>query len=382
MLKKLNILIDQNIPLVEEFFSDFGNLLRKPGRQITAVDCREIDILLVRSVTKVNKTLLEGSSVKFVGSCTIGIDHLDVDYLTEKDIAWANAPGCNANAVIQYVLSAMAAVKPDWMEKTVGIIGCGAIGGKLHQQLSRLGVSCLCYDPFLGSEANADLTSLEDVLSSDVITLHTPLTLNGPYPTFHLLNAKNLSFIQSDALLINSCRGSVIDNNALLKEIDRRSLSVVLDVWEDEPGINQELLQKTSIGTPHIAGYSLEGKERGTYFIYRALCQFLKASIAEAKQELLSKQQSLLSEVVNMLDDKTSRAAFNEIILTCYNIRQDDQALRDFFKNSYANIGPYFDGLRNSYAVRREFNHFLLPESLLHTEAGQWFDRLKAVEDD
>ena len=357
----MKIIIDQNIPLANPLFGDLGSLVPLPGRKITVDDCRDADILLVRSVTQVSEHLLKESTVRFVGTCTIGTDHLDIDYLNQRGITWANAPGCNAWAVVQYVLSAMAILQADWREKTIGIIGCGNIGGRLYRSLKKLGVACYCYDPLLSSDKQEDLVDFATVLSADIITCHTPLTQSGQFPSYHLLGAAELAALCPNTVLINSSRGPVIDNSALLVELDKRPLKVALDVWENEPHINEALLRKVALATPHIAGYSLEGKERGSWMIYQALCDFLSIPISENKLTLLNHEQSLLSvEGPAQLDS----VQLNQLLLASYDIRIDDGHLRQFDCYGDNRLGEHFDDLRKTYPSRREYSHFILPEGI------------------
>ena len=169
------------MPLVEELFGDFGEVVRMPGRTLTQTDLLDADVLLVRSVTNVDQQLLDGTGIRFVGSATIGTDHIDQQYLAKEHIAFANAPGCNANSVVNYVFAALSQLNVDWQTKRVGIIGCGNVGGLLYQTLKTMGVDCCCYDPFLNTGQIPDLTDLESVLSCDVISMHTPLTRTGDF---------------------------------------------------------------------------------------------------------------------------------------------------------------------------------------------------------
>ncbi len=356
----MKIVADQNIPLVKELFHSFGSIVFLPGRTIAASDVIDADILLVRSITSVNRALLENSRVTFVGSCTIGVDHIDTKFLEEQGIVWANAPGCNANAVIQYVFSAMAALKPQWRQKTIGIIGAGNIGGRLYRRLKKLGVSCCVYDPFLTGADIADLTTLNTVLDADIISCHTPLTKTGSFPSYHLLAEKELTQLRDDVLLINSGRGAVIDNNALLAELARRQLSVALDVWENEPSINQDLLAQVALGTPHIAGYSLEGKEQGSFMIYQALCEYLQCSSNPSVSALLNHDTDVLVlPDVELSDDEQ----LNQLLLAAYDIARDDHNFRNALLNAQ---GPrsIFDDLRKNYLSRREYTYYTLPPQL------------------
>ncbi|MBX2807527.1 MAG: 4-phosphoerythronate dehydrogenase [Cellvibrionaceae bacterium] len=356
----MNILADHNIPLLTELFADLGTVTRLPGREITAADLVQTDILLVRSVTEVNARLLATSPVKFVGSCTIGTDHLDKAYLEAHNIHWAYAPGCNANAVVQYVLSAMAVLRPQWQQQTLGIIGCGNIGGRLYRLMRALGVRCYCYDPLLDSPQNLDLHSLEAVLGADIISCHVPLTDSGAYPTRHLLSRRELAQLAPGTLFINSSRGGVIDERALQQSLLTQDLQVVLDVWEGEPVIDRTLLSQVSLGTPHIAGYSLEGKARGSVMIYQALCEYLQRQ----PSSMARVADSSPSPWPYSMDSAASVAQQLNCLLTqCYDIVEDDRRLRKV-QPIDSDWGRGFDDLRKHYPVRREYSAYHFPETL------------------
>jgi erythronate-4-phosphate dehydrogenase len=275
----MRIVADENIPLVNAFFGHMGEVVCLPGRTMTATDVRDADALIVRSVTKVNPALLDGSKVKFVGTCTIGVDHLDHTYLAANGIGWSSAPGCNANSVVEFVYAALCHLDINWLPVKFGIIGCGNVGGLLYKRLKAQGADVRCYDPNLTLTQNPDLTSLDEVLACDVISMHTPLVTTGPHPSFHLLGRKELLQLKTGAVLINCGRGPVINNQALLDVLaERDDLRVVLDVWEPEPDISLELLNRVLLGSPHIAGYSYDGKLNGTEMIYQALCRHLDKS--------------------------------------------------------------------------------------------------------
>lgn len=378
----MKIVADQNIPLAKELFSELGDITSLPGREITSNDIADADILLVRSVTNVNRELLENNTtIKFIGSCTIGTDHLDTAYLSHANIAWANAPGCNANAVVQYVLTAMAIAQPQWLVKTVGIIGCGNVGGRLYKCLTALGVKCFCYDPLLTAATDVALIDLDHLLTqADIISCHVPLTTDGDFPSYHMLGKKELATIKNDALLINSGRGAIIDTVALSQEIDERGLrdkylNVVLDVWENEPFVDHRLLNKISLGTPHIAGYSIEGREQGTFMIYQALCSFLKQPTSAHAYSLLTTDKKTIA-VNSIFNQKTLSDSiedienFNRLLLSCYNSKLDHQALCSV---------DNFDGLRKNYPARRECSHFLLPDSFNNNRIRQWFSDINST---
>ena len=345
----LTIVADQNMPRVEELFSPFGEVLLLPGREITAADLHHADALLVRSVTQVNAELLDASPVRFVGSATIGTDHIDREYLRKKQIHFAHAPGCNAEAVVQYVLAALAVTRPDWRNRSVAIIGCGNVGGRLYRRLQALGVNCSACDPFLDADSGYRLVGLEQALQADIVCLHTPLTVDGPYPTKHMITAVQLKQLKPGSLLLNAGRGAVIDNGALLDYLaDSPPVAdVILDVWEGEPAIDRRLLPLLALATPHIAGYSDEGRLNGTSMVYRAFCRWLDhqhtpAITADPPVEL------------------PSGLSLNEAITASYNILEDHSRMIQMAA-SHADcegLARGFDTLRRGYPGRREFSHY------------------------
>jgi len=345
--------------MVEELFGQLGTIEYLPGRQISAADVADADMLLVRSVTRVDKALLEGSSVAFVGSATIGTDHVDQTYLAEQGIRFAHAPGCNANAVVQYDLSVLSRLQPDWHSitdrltdsLTVGIVGCGNVGARVYRALQSLGVRCRVYDPFLSAEQNPDLVDFESVLRADIIFLHAPLTTAGPFPTKHLFDADILASLSEDTLLINAGRGAVIDNLALLNLLESGSrLRVVLDVWEPEPNINCQLLERVLLATPHIAGYSREGKIRGTEMLAEDFYQW-RDDTAVYANGADSGSDEKAAEVVGGEN-------LSQVILASYDVAEDDRRMREAITNRSDGVAEVFDRLRKDYPQRREFSHF------------------------
>ncbi|MEN8206478.1 MAG: 4-phosphoerythronate dehydrogenase PdxB [Pseudomonadota bacterium] len=367
----MKIIADENIPCVQQAFASLGEVSLLPGRGMQAEQVRNADILLVRSVTRVDSSLLDGSSVRFVGSATIGFDHVDRDYLQQQDIGFATAPGSNAISAAEYVVSALMALSAqqgfELAGKTVGIIGCGNVGSRVREKLLALGMRCLVNDPpLLASGGHDDFVSLEEVLQADIVTVHVPLTRNGRHPTFHLVNASFLGRLKPGAILINTSRGAVADNRALDALLATRDdLSVVLDVWEVEPAISTSLLQKVDLGTPHIAGYSYDGKLRGTEMIYRAACDYFARPVSWRAGDALKRVASIdlrSRDVGNVL------AAARVVVLDAYDVRQDDARLRATLSLPVAERSIAFDRLRKDYPVRREFTESTV---LLDEPAGE-----------
>lgn len=382
----MRILADENIPLLEHFFAGFGDLRRLPGRTLSAADVRDADVLLVRSVTQVNEALLAGSRVRFVGTATIGTDHVDLDYLQRAGIAFASAPGCNAGSVVEYLLSCLTLFAErrqvsDWRQLSVGIVGAGNVGGRLWRCLTQLGFCVKVTDPPLATrlqstadqlpECMPEYTSLEQVLACDIITLHTPLTRDGSCPTWHLLDERQLARLGGHQLLVNTSRGAVIDCAALKARLALPDApTVVLDVWEGEPQVDADLAHGIWLMTPHIAGYSLEGKVRGTEMIYQALCRHLAVKREKTLQECLPDaplQRLAFSQVA------TSEALFTAIRV-CYDPRDDDAALRQLLQANPADAALGFDRLRRTYRQRRAFSslelQFAASSGALARQAG------------
>ena len=368
-MRPLTIVADSNIASLNEFFnvSTLGQETKRKvkifavaGRDINAQLLAELqpDVLLIRSVTPVGAALLaDNNSVKFVGSATIGTDHVDQDYLAARNITFANAAGCSKHSVAQYVLTAILTLRPQYWQPsippvTLGIIGLGNIGSTLAQYAHDLGWQVLGYDPLLPA-SNINNASFAQVLSqSDVISLHVPLTdkkdnanPNGSdYPTRYLIDNNALDAMPADTLLINSARGPVINAHDLVADIERTGRQIVLDVFEHEPEISERLLSKLAIATPHIAGYTVEGKLRGTQIIYDALCEKLAVTPAQSMHTLLPLNMFLWSEL----------KAHPERLIKFYDIMQDDAALRSKLADGQVK-GADFDQLRRDYHLRREW---------------------------
>ncbi|SEM99548.1 erythronate-4-phosphate dehydrogenase [Pseudomonas sp. ok272] len=353
------IVADENIPLLDAFFQGFGEIRRVPGRSIDRATVEQADVLLVRSVTNVNRALLEGSKVRFVGTCTIGTDHLDLDYFAQAGITWSSAPGCNARGVVDYVLGSLLTLAEiegvALAERTYGVVGAGEVGARLVKVLKGLGWHVLVCDPPRQAAEGGDYASLEQVIAQcDVISLHTPLSTSGEQSTWHLFDRQRLQQLKPGAWLINASRGPVVDNAALRDVLlEREDLQAVLDVWEGEPSVDIALAELCVIATPHIAGYSLDGKQRGTAQIYQAFCQFIDQAASVTLDQLLP--APWLAQVhVNASSDPAWALAM--LCRGVYDPRRDDADFRRSLVVSGAEQRAAFDLLRKHYPERREID--------------------------
>ncbi len=356
----MKLVVDENIASAKQAFNQFGEILLTNGRDICNDILREADVLIVRSITNVNENLLANTNIKFVGTATIGTEHIDIDYLNKKEIVFASSKGCNADSVAEYVFTSLIKIASErnltLKDKTIGFIGVGNIGSKIVNIEQMLGLKVLKNDPPKERAGiGTDYVSLEEALQADIITLHVPLNRTGIDKTVHLLDSERLNKIKANAVLINTSRGEVVDNTALLNSISDRKLNVVLDVWEDEPFINPGLLQKVILSTPHIAGYSLEGKINGTKMIYDALCKFT-ANPNEWQPVFPPIEKSEIELPAGKSVEQKLHFIFKQI----YNITNDDVLLRGILRIDEKERGAFFDKLRKEYPVRREFNNYTI----------------------
>lgn len=357
----MKIVADENIPCVEQAFASLGEVSLVHGRKLQPAHVRDADILLVRSVTRVDETLLADSPVRFVGSATIGFDHVDLDYLSRCDIGFARAPGSNATSAAEYVVSAIMVLSEqldfDPADKTVGIIGHGNVGSRVRARLEALGMRCMVNDPPLQAQGGQDdFVDLPDVLRADIITVHVPYTRDGRWPTHHLVNAGLLEQLRPNVIVLNTSRGAVADNPAMETWLAaHRSATAVLDVWEGEPSISLSLMDRVALATPHIAGYSLDGKLRGTDMIYRAACDFFGKTASWTAADAVP-----VSPALNISCDQGRLAAVRAAVLATYDIRTDDAALRAIKLLDKDAQAARFDQLRKEYPVRREFSEIKL----------------------
>jgi erythronate-4-phosphate dehydrogenase len=357
----MNIVADADIPFAAECFSSLGKVTVVSGGEITRRAVHDAQILLVRSITRVDSNLLDGSSVRFVGTSTIGFDHVDVDYLAEHGIGFASAPGSNANSVAEYLVAGLLEVaKKNNIElqgKSIGVIGVGNIGGRVVEKCSKLGMQAYLNDPPLQRQTkDTKYQPIEDLFDCDFITLHTPLTFEGVDKTFHLTDEKFFKSLKEGCVFINTSRGGVVETGTLKEAIKSGRLGpVVLDVWEDEPDIDTGLLEMVDIGTPHIAGYSFDGKVEGMIMIYKAVCgHFGLEPKFDTESFLLQPDVVKLKINPELISEQD---VLREAVRKIYDIKKDDLALREILNKAAGERGEFFSQLRENYPIHREFQN-------------------------
>ena len=359
MKTQLNIVAGENIPYVKEAFGGLGNLRILPGRVITSSELNDTNILLIRSITPVNEVLLKGTSVEFIGSASAGTDHMDTAYLQSRNIGFASAPGANANSVAEYVIAALLFLGKHHRfalkGKTIGIVGVGNIGRLVKRKAEALGMRPVLHDPPLAETGQIVHHTLEETLGCDVVTLHTPLTTAGPYPTYHLLNEHTFQWLKPSTIFINAARGEVVDTPALLNAITQQQIGPsIIDVWESEPHIDWDLFQAVTLGTPHIAGHSLDGKANGTFMIYTALCKYLN------REPTWNPAPSLPAPTMSLIEidiqTQADQEQIREIITKVYDIEADGRHMQELLTALPEKRPALFDDFRNHYLIRREFN--------------------------
>jgi erythronate-4-phosphate dehydrogenase len=354
----MKIVMDENVLLGKEAFSSIGEIVSVPGRSITPEVIKDADILIVRSVTKVNEQLLKNSSVKFVGSATAGIDHVDTGYLKSRNIAFASAPGSNSNSVAEYVIAGLLLLDKKGrisLEKiSLGVVGVGNVGSKVVKKAQGLGINVLQNDPPLFRETNNNIfKELDELMDCDVITLHVPLSYSGVDKTFKLFDENRISKMKRGSVLINSSRGKVVEQMALKSALRSGHFSgAILDVWEKEPDIDKEMLEMADIGTSHIAGYSYDGKVKGTRMVFDAICDFFSLN-REWNVELPSPEVPYLE--INVDETESFAEILADVVFKVYDIRKDDEKLRKILNLEGKEKIKFFDDLRANYWSRREF---------------------------
>jgi len=357
----MRIVADENIAFVREAFGRLGEVVTLPGRGMSAAAVADADMLLVRSVTKVGSVLLDDSKVKFVGTATIGTDHLDTSYLDRRGIANAAAPGSNATSVAEYVMAALLVLarrgRYKLAGKSIGIVGVGNVGSRVAARAQALGMKVLLNDPPLFRKTgDRKYLPLEKLFKANFITIHTPLTMEGQDATFHLVNEDFVARMKAGSVLINTARGQIAEGRALKRALDGDLLSeVILDVWENEPEPDPSLIERAAIATPHIAGYGYDGKVRGTQMIYDAVCRFLKARRTWKMEDTMPVPPYPQLEI--KARGREDEDVIRDAVLTVCDVEADDAAMRKTLQLPEEDRAAYFDRLRREYPVRREFHN-------------------------
>jgi len=357
------IVIDRDIPFAETMFSGRADVVAIPCDAITPDSVKNADALIVRSPTKVDEKLLACSRVGFVGTATSGIDHVDREYLDRRGIAFAHAPGCNAESVAEYVVAALVELSARFgfglAGMSIGVVGVGNVGSRVARKAAALGMRVLLNDPPLEREKGGkEFIGLRDALRADIVTFHVPLERAGPDPTFHMLNAGRIDAMRTGSIVLNTARGGVVDAASLLGALDAGRLrAAVIDVWEGEPAIDPRAVGKATISTAHIAGYSADGKVRGASMMYEALCEW-----KQWQRTWVAPPDSLTapSRAEIMIDDSDDddRKVLRRLVTTCCPIMRDDADLRKITGLPEGERSRHFIGLRNNYPPRREFSAY------------------------
>lgn len=354
----MKIVIDENIEFAKEAFSSLGEILLINGREIDSNHVSDSDALIVRSVTEVNENLLNNSKIKFVGTATIGTDHINQTYLKNNGIAFSSAAGCNSYAVAEYVTTVLTNISYNkgisFPGKTIGIFGHGNIGSKVSKFAESMGLEVKISDPPLERAGiKLNYAPIQEVLNCDFVTFHVPLNLEGIDKTFHLINIDTIKYLKEGAVLINSSRGAVVDNKILSNALNLREIYTVLDVWENEPDISIELLNKIDLGSPHVAGYTLEGKVNGTLIVREKLLEHFKL-----KSNWVPNLPKPANPIIKIECSDNIIELLNSIFTIIYNPNDDFKNMSGMCNIGKNKLGKYFDGLRKNYKLRREFNNY------------------------
>ena len=366
------IAVDEAIPDWEEAFSELGRIQPYSAKGLKPADIREADVLIVRTVTSVGASLLEGSSVRCVAAASAGTDHIDQAYLQARGIHFSYAAGCNANSVSEYIVTALhiIASRKGWIlkNKSLAVIGVGHVGSRVAQKARALGMKVLLCDPPLrDSTGDAQYQLLDDVLEADILSFHVPLIFKGPYPTWHMVNRRFLDCLSPGQFLINSSRGTVFDSQAVKAALrECRVEGAVLDVWEEEPRIDYSLLEVANIGTPHIAGNALDGKIRATEMTRKALCDFLEKRPAQPMNPVYPE-----ARVLHPAPETESQGSILSVLLQAFDIRKDDADLRALQSAPPEKAAESFERLRTRHPLRPEFRHFIVDLDKTHIDLAE-----------
>ena len=370
----MKIVCDNKIPFLRGVLEPFVQVVYLPGKETTPEVVRDADALITRTRTKCNEALLKGSQVQVIATATIGFDHIDTAWCDRNGIFWENAPGCNSGSVQQYIASVLVTLARKYgfrlADKTLGVVGVGHVGRKVARIASLLGMKVLLNDPPRArKEGSEGFVGLDELCAqSDLITVHVPLQREGEDATWHLFDRARLESLRPDQILINSSRGPVVDNAALKDVLLSGGLkAAVLDVWEGEPDLDPELVDALAISTPHIAGYSADGKANGTSAAVQTVSRTLGLPLATWEVEEIPAPPQALSFTVEAAG-KSLQDVLTEAVLHTYDVSQDSNALRGALDQ--------FERLRGDYPVRREFPAFTVS---LKDGTPEMAERLKAI---
>lgn len=351
----MKLIVDDKIPFIRGVLEPFFNIEYMEGSDIRNKHLIDVDGLIIRTRTKCNKSLLEGSGVKAIATATIGFDHIDTNYCEQKNIKWFNASGCNSSSVKQYIASTLVflAKKHGFSleDRTIGIIGVGNVGRKVLRITESLGMRVVLNDPpRQRAENSCAFISMEGILrETDIITLHVPLNYEGEDKTYHMVDAEFLDKVNPGTVIINTSRGEVVDNNALKYSLKNGNVTgAVLDVWENEPDIDQSLLNLVDLATPHIAGYSQDGKANGTAMSVDAICNFFNIPFTGWYPESVPLPSD--NKIIVDCNGKNNTEILSECMINTYNVETDDIMLRQNIRN--------FEKNRGNYPVRREYGSY------------------------
>lgn len=379
----MQILADRVIANAVAAFSSFGDVSLFDGRELTPDMLEAADVLLIRSVTKVDAAFLASSPVKFVGTATAGVDHVDVKSLERANIAFASAPACNANAVAEFVATSIvifcATKKMRAKDVQVAIVGHGAVGTRVEQKLLSLGFRCVLHDPFKSQrDGHREYASLDTALAADILTLHTPLTNDGPYPTYRLLDRPQIQRMKNCRLLINAARGGIVNENALTERMQSDpEFNVQLDCWENEPRINRELIAQTFRASPHVAGHSIEARQNATTMLVQALREWCQseAGLSEPPRQSVTagpvvENSGSVRDIFpngdfrSKVESSDDALALGYLLGQCCPVDEINEAMLNLASLSDEQAGAEFDRLRRQFASRREFSAYQLPIEL------------------
>jgi erythronate-4-phosphate dehydrogenase len=348
----MKFIIDDKIPYIQGALEPFGEVLYLSGPKTTPAIAKDADAIITRTRTICNEELLAGSAVKIIATATIGFDHIDTEYCDRVGIKWTNAPGCNSKSVEQYIASALFVLAErkgfELKGKTIGVVGVGQVGSKVARVCELFGMNVLLNDPPRArAEGHEQFCSIEKIMQeADFITLHVPLNIQGEDATYHMADERFFSTLKRKPYVFNSCRGEVLDTEAAKVAIEKKWISgLVIDCWENEPNLDLDLLKLVDLATPHIAGYSKDGKANGTTMSIQALSRFFGLGIDHWKAQQVEVPENTLLELDG--SSLSEEALLSKAVLSTYDIRTDDTHLRS--------NPALFEKLRGDYPVRREY---------------------------